>query len=185
MVSFFIDFVLTHSNKMIMPGKKHQHNSDMIRSLLISTSLPEYFWVKMALTAIYIINHTPPTIHNTTPYEPLYEWPPSFSHLRVFGCACFVTLPPHEHTKLKPWSHLCYFLGYSIEHKEYCCFDPIDHCLFMSHVVVFWEHIFIAIICSLKPISPSYSIIFTGPNLSLLSLLLIMVQVNLVLIVPP
>ncbi|KAJ9565876.1 hypothetical protein OSB04_001842 [Centaurea solstitialis] len=38
----------------------------------------------------------------------------------VFG------LQPHEHTKLQPRSRLCLFLGYGIEHKGYCCWDPIS-----------------------------------------------------------
>ena len=39
-----------------------------------------------------------------------------------------------------PWSRLCCFLGYGKTQKGYWCYDPISHCLPISHNVVFWEH---------------------------------------------
>uniref|UniRef100_A0A2N9IAK3 CCHC-type domain-containing protein n=1 Tax=Fagus sylvatica TaxID=28930 RepID=A0A2N9IAK3_FAGSY len=58
-----------------------------------------------ALTAVYTINRLPSsTLQNVTPFECLYGTPASYSSLRVFGCACFVLLQPHEHSKLEPRS---------------------------------------------------------------------------------
>uniref|UniRef100_A0A2N9G7K3 CCHC-type domain-containing protein n=1 Tax=Fagus sylvatica TaxID=28930 RepID=A0A2N9G7K3_FAGSY len=65
-----------------------------------------------ALTAVYTINRLPSSaLQNVTPFERLYGTPASYSSLRVFGCACFVLLQPHEHSKLEPRSRLCCFLG--------------------------------------------------------------------------
>ena len=75
--------------------RKHRHILDVVRTLLISASLPERFWGEAALTAMYTINSIPsPTTHNKSPFEILYGQTPDYSSLRVFGCACFVSLPP-------------------------------------------------------------------------------------------
>jgi len=42
------------------------------------------------LTAAHLINRTPNRIlHGKSPYEVLYHQPPSYDHLKVFGCVCF------------------------------------------------------------------------------------------------
>jgi transposase InsO family protein len=113
--------------------RKHRHILDTIRALLLSASIPEHFWGEAALTAIYTINRVPsPTTLNRSPYELLYGSPPDYQSLRIFGCACFVLLPPHERTKLEPRSRLCCFLRYGIEHKGYRCYDPISKRLRIS-----------------------------------------------------
>ncbi|KAL5806227.1 hypothetical protein ACOSQ4_028960 [Xanthoceras sorbifolium] len=90
---------------------------------------------------MYIINRIPsPTKHNKSPFELLYGQSPDYSSLRVFGCACFVPLPPHERTKLQPRARLCCFLGYGVFQKGFRCYDPISHRLHVSRHVEFWEH---------------------------------------------
>ena len=70
----------------------------------------------------------------------MYGTVPNYNSLRVFGCACFVLLQPHERTKLEPRARLCCFLGYGIEHKGYRCWDPSSKRLRISRHVIFWEH---------------------------------------------
>ena len=109
--------------------RKLCHILDVVRTLLISASLPKRFWGEAALTVVYTINRIPsPTTHNKSPFELLYGQPPDYSSLRVFGFACFVSLPPHERTKLQPRTRLCCFLGYGVSQKGFCCCDPISHC---------------------------------------------------------
>ena len=50
-----------------------------------------------------------------------------YSHLKPFGCTCFVILQPHEHSKLKRHERLCCFLSYEIKHKDHRCRDPISN----------------------------------------------------------
>ena len=77
--------------------RKHHHILNVVCTLLISVSLLERFWGEAALTAVYIINRIPsPTTHNKPPFELLYGQTPDYSSLRVFSCACFVSLLPHE-----------------------------------------------------------------------------------------
>jgi hypothetical protein len=146
--------------------RKHRHILDTVRALLISASLPERFWGEAALTAVYTINRVPsPTIHNQTPFERLYGSIPDYSLLKVFGCVCFVTLPPHERTKLEPRSRLCCFLGYGLTQKGYRCYDPISKRLRVSRHVEFWEHKMFTNQSSSLPSSSSYSPVFTDPSL--------------------
>ncbi|KAJ9547397.1 hypothetical protein OSB04_019940 [Centaurea solstitialis] len=122
--------------------RKHRHILDTIHTLLIFAKCPEHFWGEAAFTAVYTINrHPTPTLHNKSPYEALHGITSAYELLKVWGCACFVQLQPHEHTKLQPRSRLCLFLGYGIEHKGYRCWDPISKRLRISRNVTFWEHV--------------------------------------------
>jgi hypothetical protein len=113
--------------------RKHRHILDTVRALLLSASIPKHFWGEAALTTIYTFNRvSSPTNLNRCPYELLHCSPPDYQSLRIFGCVCFVLLPPHERTKLEPRSCLCCFLGYGIEHKGYRCYNPISKRLCIS-----------------------------------------------------
>jgi hypothetical protein len=156
-------------SKMVVLKRKHRHILDTVRALLLSASIPEHFWGEAALTTVYTINRvSSPTTLNRSPYELLYGSPPDYQSLRIFGCVCFVLLPPHERTKLEPRSRLCCFLGYDIEHKGYCCYDPISKRLCISRHVTFWEHRFFSSMESFPSSPSSSSPIFTNVSFDLL-----------------
>jgi hypothetical protein len=73
--------------------RKHRHILDTVRALLFCASLPERFWCKAALTAVYTISRIPsPTIHNKTLFELLHGKVPnySFEFLVVFVLSLFL-----------------------------------------------------------------------------------------------
>jgi len=72
----------------------------------------------------------------------LYGSPPSYSHLRVFGCLCYPNMTATAKHKLAPRSLPCVFLGYSAHHKGFRCLDTSSNHVIISRHVVFDESTF-------------------------------------------
>ena len=90
---------------------KTRHLLDMVRTLLLESSVPSMFWVEALKTAFHLINRLPcQVLHMESPYFSLFAKQPSYDHLRIFGCVCFVHLPPHERQIICLICSMC-FLG--------------------------------------------------------------------------
>jgi hypothetical protein len=89
-------------------------------------------------------------------FEKLYGYAPDYSSFRVFYCTCFVLYPHVEHSKLSTQSVICVFLSYGEGKKRYCCFNLVTQKLYVSHHVVFLEHIpFFSITCTTHSLTKS------------------------------
>lgn len=83
--------------------RKHQHLLNIARALKFQSHLPNSFWGDFILTAAHIINLLPAQpIQFKTPFELLYDKPPSYDHLRSFGCLCYATNIYSSADKLSP-----------------------------------------------------------------------------------
>jgi hypothetical protein len=70
--------------------RKHRHIVKTGLALLAHASVPIKFWDEAFLTATYLINHLPTRVlDNLCPLERLFQTPPNYSMLRIFGCACW------------------------------------------------------------------------------------------------
>jgi hypothetical protein len=105
---------------------------------MLESSIPPRFWVEALSMAVYLINHLPSTLHLDSPYSCLFGVPPDYNSLHVFGCVCFIHLPPIERHKLVAQSVQCAFLGYSNSYKGFVCYDADANKLHISCNVIFF-----------------------------------------------
>jgi hypothetical protein len=66
---------------------------------------------------------------------------PDLSHLKIFGCTCFVHVSTTHRNKLDPRAVKCIFLGYSQTQKGYKCYDSLSKKLYVTRDVRFVEQI--------------------------------------------
>lgn len=64
---------------------------EMTRCLLFESKLPKEFWVEAMNTSIYLLKRLPSkAVKEITPFDAWFGNKPFISHLKVFGCVCFV-----------------------------------------------------------------------------------------------
>ncbi|KAD6454826.1 hypothetical protein E3N88_09532 [Mikania micrantha] len=123
--------------------RRHRHVVETGLTLMSQACVPQRFWHYAFETAVYLINRMPSRTNLTlSPFEHLFKRPADLSFLRVFGCQCFPFLRPYNPHKMDFRSTPCIFLGYSLSHHGYRCFDPSSERMYIARHVRFHEHIF-------------------------------------------
>nr|GFA40948.1 putative RNA-directed DNA polymerase [Tanacetum cinerariifolium] len=124
-------------------GVAERKNCDLLkkaRAIILQMNVPKRFWSYGVLTAAYLINRLPSRVLDSKcPLEVLQVKQSKISHLRVFGCTCFVHLSANHHDKLDQRSVKCIFLGYSQTKKGYTCYDAVYGRVYVSRDVRFLE----------------------------------------------
>ena len=117
--------------------------NDCVRSLLLHAGMPPSFWAEALSTATHLLNRRPcQATGPSTPFQRLLGAPPSYDHLRVFGCLCFPNQAATMPHKLAPRSTACVLLGYPTDHRGYRCFDLDTRRVITSRHVTFDENSF-------------------------------------------
>ena len=92
---------------------KHRHILNIAQALRFQANLPISFCGDCVLAASYIITRTPsPLLDNKNPYEVLFNTPPSYDTLRVFGCLCYAHNIKSKRDKFVSRSRKCLFVAY-------------------------------------------------------------------------
>jgi hypothetical protein len=123
--------------------RKHRHIVETGLALLADAHIPLKFWDETFLTGTYLINRLPTRgIDNKCPLQRLFDLPPNYSMLKVFGCACWPHLRAYNKHKLAFRFKEYVFLGYSSLHKGYKCLDIDSSRIYISRDVIFDEDVF-------------------------------------------
>ncbi|KAK1420567.1 hypothetical protein QVD17_22267 [Tagetes erecta] len=147
---FFASLGITHrlscphtSEQNGFVERRHRHVVETGLTLLAHSHVPQQFWHFAFDTAVYLINRMPSrTNSNVSPFELVFQRPPDFNFLRVFGCRCFPHLRPYNKHKMDFRSIPCVFLGYSTSHHGYRCLDTDTDRVYVARHVRFNEHHF-------------------------------------------
>lgn len=109
--------------------------------MLCETNIPKYFWAEAVNIAAYILNKVLiRAMISKTPYELYKGRKPNISHLRSFGCKCFVlNNGKHPLGKFDAKSDEAIFLGYALNLKAYGVFNKRSLIIEESIDVVFDE----------------------------------------------
>ena len=87
--------------------------NDIARASRKDADLDEEFWGDAIQCAVYVHNRIPKSILSfKSPFELWNGFPPSYSHLRVFGCKAFAQVPKELRSKLDDHAEETIFLGY-------------------------------------------------------------------------
>lgn len=77
-----------------------------------------------------------------SPYEKLHEIPPSYDHLKSFGCLCFAASPKVGRDKFQSRAIPSIFWGNLVAKKGDKLLNIFNHFIFFSMDIVFHEHVF-------------------------------------------
>ena len=97
------------------------HWRELARMLLNAIDLPKYLWADAVRTACYVLNRVLiRPILKKTPYELFKGRKPNISHLKVFGCKCFILNNGKNNLgKFDPKADEGIFLVYSLYNHAY------------------------------------------------------------------
>jgi hypothetical protein len=111
----------------------------MARTMLNEHRTPRHFWTDVINTACYISNRIfLCSILHLTPFEFRFGRKPSVSHLRPFGCKCFV-LKCDNLGKFEYHSSDGILLGYTPHGRSYRVFNLETNTIVESYDVTFDE----------------------------------------------
>jgi len=97
--------------------RKKRSLEELARTMLNENSLPKYFWADVVNTACYVLNRVLiRPILKKTPYELFKGRRLVLSHLKLFGCKCFILNNGKESLcKFDAKAYEGIFLGYTTQ----------------------------------------------------------------------
>ena len=104
---------ITPQQNGIMERRNHTL-LDIVRCMLVNSSLAEFLWGEALKTATYILNKVPNKLVPKTPYEIWSQKKPSVRHFHVWGCKVEVKPYNLQSKKLDTKTISVYFIGYCL-----------------------------------------------------------------------
>ncbi|KAI3507180.1 hypothetical protein L1887_22027 [Cichorium endivia] len=123
--------------------RKHRHIVETGLAMLFTAHVSPDYWVHAFSSAVYVISRLPSTVlKNQSPFELLFNSPPSYAHFRPFGCRVYPYLRDYAANKLSPRSLPCVFLGYCSRYKGFKCLEPSTSRIYITRHARFDESCF-------------------------------------------
>lgn len=103
---------------------KHKHLLNIARALKFQSHLSLAYWDYFITHAAYLINKTPTSLlSHKTPFELLFNSPPPYQNLRIFGCLAHATSLECNSSKFDPRARAVVFIGFLDNTKGYTLLD--------------------------------------------------------------
>ncbi|KAJ9545769.1 hypothetical protein OSB04_025476 [Centaurea solstitialis] len=100
--------------------RKNHTLVEAARTMLAFSKLPLHFWAEAVASACFTQNRSLITKRfMKTPYELVYNRPPSIKFFRVFGCECYVKNDKDNLDKFSPKGDEGVFIGYAMDSPSY------------------------------------------------------------------
>ncbi|KAJ9542419.1 hypothetical protein OSB04_028925 [Centaurea solstitialis] len=104
--------------------RKNRTLVEAARTMLTFSKLPLHFWAEAVASACFTQNRSLITKRfMKTPYELVYNRPPSIKFFRVFGCECYVKNDKDNLDKFSPKGDEGIFIGYAMDSPSYRVFN--------------------------------------------------------------
>ncbi|KAJ9565142.1 hypothetical protein OSB04_001108, partial [Centaurea solstitialis] len=122
--------------------RKNRTLVETARTMLTFSKLPLHFWAEAVASACFTQNRSLITKRfMKTPYELVYNRPPSIKFFRVFGCECYVKNDKDNLDKFSPKGDEGVFIGYAKDSPSYRVYNKKTRCVVESTNVDFEEGI--------------------------------------------
>ncbi|KAJ9539364.1 LOW QUALITY PROTEIN: hypothetical protein OSB04_032097 [Centaurea solstitialis] len=127
----FLDSVgITHT--FSLPEHLNKMNRTLVeaaRTMLTFSKLPLHFWAEAVASACFTQNRSLITKRfMKTPYELVYNRPPSTKFFRVFSCECYVKNDKDNLDKFSPKGDEGVFIGYAKDSPSYRVYNKKTRC---------------------------------------------------------
>ncbi|KAJ9565352.1 hypothetical protein OSB04_001318 [Centaurea solstitialis] len=122
--------------------RKNRTLVEAARTMLTFSKLLLHFWAEAVASACFTQNRSLITKRfMKTPYELVYNRPPSIKFFRVFGCECYVKNDKDNLDKFSPKGDEGVFIGYAKDSPSYRVYNKKTRCVVESTNVDFEEGI--------------------------------------------
>jgi hypothetical protein len=122
--------------------RRMRTSMEHVRALLFDGDLPRVLWAECIRHVTDLLNMTPSTTNQRTPYELWHNRKPTVIHLRVFGCKAFVHVPEERRDKLDPRATICMYLGLPDQKRGFRLMNVNTGNIVYSRDVTFDESVF-------------------------------------------
>lgn len=119
--------------------RKNRSLGEMLRCLLVESGLDKRFWGEAVSTANYLLNITPSSVIEGTPFERWWGKQPDYTMIRVFGSQAYVHVPDEKRRKLDVKARKLVFVGYAEGRKAWRFLDTATNRITISRDAKFLE----------------------------------------------